>query len=393
MTVNCMSWQGRLFVSCSQCEPKAWSSHAVEDPRGRIQIGDAVYPVTLRRIVDPDELESVWQARARKIGEDDSEQRPNDRWSFELSLRQVARQPGPIGSWYRSSGGRCAPALAGAAARRSATPCAPGDGTMQLYDSIGHGYRERRKQDPRIAERIDRALGSSECVVNVGAGAGSYEPRGRKLVAVEPSRVMIRQRPPEASPVVRASATDLPFRDESFDASLAILTLHHWPDPWRGIEELRRVARSTVVILTFDTSVGGFWLTDYFPDIPEIDRRSMPDLSAIERHLGTARVFDVPIPHDCTDGFLGAYWRRPHAYLDEGVRSAISTFSRIGGLEPGLARLRADLASGSWRRRYGHLSSRSELDLGYRLVVAGWEGPRPARAAAAGRRRRPLDGP
>jgi SAM-dependent methyltransferase len=241
---------------------------------------------------------------------------------------------------------------------------------MELYDSIGHGYSQRRKQDPRIAERIVRALGSSKSVVNVGAGAGSYEPRDRKLVAVEPSMVMIRQRPPEASPAVCASATDLPFRDESFDASLAVLTLHHWPDVWRGIEELWRAARKTVVILTFDTSVGGFWLTDYFPEILEVDQRAMPAVSAIERHLGTAKVFDIPIPHDCTDGLLGAHWRRPHAYLDAGVRSATSVFSQIENLEPGLSRLRADLESGSWRRQYGHLLSRSDLDLGYRLIVA-----------------------
>jgi SAM-dependent methyltransferase len=241
---------------------------------------------------------------------------------------------------------------------------------MERYDSIGHGYSERRKQDPRIAERIVRALGSSKSVVNVGAGAGSYEPRDRKLVAVEPSMVMIRQRPPEASPVVCASASNLPFRDESFDASLAVLTLHHWPNVPRGLEELRRAARKTVVILTFDTSVGGFWLTDYFPEILEIDRRTMPAVSEIQRHLGTTEVFDIPIPHDCTDGLLGAHWRRPHAYLDPGVRSATSVFSQIGNPEPGLSRLRADLESGSWRRQYGHLSSQSDLDLGYRLIVA-----------------------
>ena len=241
---------------------------------------------------------------------------------------------------------------------------------MELYDSIGHGYGTRRKQDPRIAERILWALGTSKSVVNVGAGTGSYEPRDRRLVAVEPSMVMIRQRPPEAAPAVRASASDLPFRDESFDASLAVLTLHHWPDVWRGIEELQRAARRSVVILTFDTSVGGFWLTDYFPEILEVDQRTMPAVSAVARHLGKTNVFDVPIPHDCTDGLLGAHWRRPHAYLDERVRSATSVFSKIGNLEPGLSRLRADLESGSWNRQYGHLLSLRELDLGYRLVVA-----------------------
>ena len=241
---------------------------------------------------------------------------------------------------------------------------------MEIYDSIGHGYRDLRKQDPRISERILWALGSSRSVVNVGAGSGSYEPRDRQLVAVEPSMVMIRQRPPDASPVVRASATNLPFRDESFDASLAVLTLHHWPDLRRGIEELRRTTRRAVVILTFDTSVGGFWLTDYFPEILEVDRRTMPSLSRIQRYLGTAKVFDIPIPHDCKDGFLGAYWRRPHAYLNANVRSAISVFSMIGSLESGLSRLRADLESGFWHRRYGHLLDRSQLDVGYRLVVA-----------------------
>ncbi len=241
---------------------------------------------------------------------------------------------------------------------------------MQLYDSIGQGYRGRRRPDPRIAARIEEALAAARSVLNVGAGAGSYEPPGREVVAVEPSRVMLRQRPTDASPAVRASATDLPFGDGSFDASLAVLTIHHWPDPSRGLRELRRVARKTVVILTFDASVGGFWLTDYFPEILELDRRTMPTLAELERQLGRLEVFEIPIPHDCSDGFLGAYWRRPEAYLETEARAAISVFPRIGGVEPGLARLRADLASGAWHGRYGHLLERSTLDLGYRLVVA-----------------------
>jgi len=241
---------------------------------------------------------------------------------------------------------------------------------MQIYDEIGHGYGARRRQDPRIAERIFAALGDARSVVNVGAGAGSYEPRDRVLVAVEPSRVMVGQRPPDAPPAVRATATALPFADASFDVSMAILTLHHWPDPARGLAEMRRVARGAVVILTFDTSVGGFWLTDYFPEILEIDRRTMPSLAAVEAQLGRARVVAVPIPHDCTDGLLGAFWRRPHAYLEADVRSAMSVFARVEDVEAGVARLRADLASGVWERRYGHLLERSEMDLGYRLVIA-----------------------
>ncbi|MEM8929679.1 MAG: class I SAM-dependent methyltransferase [Acidobacteriota bacterium] len=241
---------------------------------------------------------------------------------------------------------------------------------MTLYDSIGHGYRALRQQDSRIAEPILQALSGSRSIVNVGAGAGSYEPPGRDLVAVEPSMVMIGQRSPGTAPVVRGSAMHLPFRDRSVDASLAILTVHHWPDVGRGLDELRRIARRIVVILTFDTSVGGFWLTDYFPEIEEIDRRTMPPLSRIERHLDQIDVVDVPIPHDCTDGMLGAYWRRPHAYLDANVRAAMSVFAKMRHTDDGLAALRADLDSGAWHRRYGHLTSRSELDLGYRLVVA-----------------------
>ena len=203
----------------------------------------------------------------------------------------------------------------------------------------------------------------------MGAGAGSYEPRDRKLVAVELSEVMIRQRPAEAGPAVRASAMDLPFADDRFDASLAILTLHHWPDFRRGLDELRRVARDRVVVLTFDTAVGGFWLMDYFPDILELDRQTMPPLADVAERLGGARVQGVPVPHDCTDGFLGAYWRRPHAYLEAEVRAAMSAFPRIRGVAEGVERLRADLASGEWERRYGALLDRTEIDLGYRLVV------------------------
>ena len=230
---------------------------------------------------------------------------------------------------------------------------------MDLYDAIGRGYRERRREDPRIAARILGALSDSSSVVNVGAGAGSYEPRDRRLVAVEPSTVMLRQRDRRSAPAVRAPAESLPFLDGTFDASLAILTIHHWPDLAQGLDELRRAARRKVVILTCDPSVTGFWLADYFPEIPEIDRRILPTLSALERHLGRIAVFDVPVPHDCTDGFLGAYWRRPSAYLDPSVRAAISTFSKLRRLEEGLSALRADLASGEWRRRYGGLLRRS----------------------------------
>ncbi|HEX7243836.1 MAG TPA: class I SAM-dependent methyltransferase [Longimicrobiaceae bacterium] len=242
----------------------------------------------------------------------------------------------------------------------------------QLYDRIGTGYGRFRRPDPRIASRIHRALGGARSVVNVGAGAGSYEPADRPVVAVEPSATMVAQRPAGAAPAVRAVASALPFRDASFDAALAVLTLHHWPD-WRaGVAELARVARERVVVLTCDPDAEGFWLVrDYFPGIVEQDRRVFPPPDDLARALGGADVVPVPVPWDCADGFLGAYWRRPEAYLNAGVRGAISAFARLPDAEEGLARLRGDLADGAWARRNADVLTRGELDVGYRLVVAG----------------------
>jgi SAM-dependent methyltransferase len=182
---------------------------------------------------------------------------------------------------------------------------------------------------------------------------------------------MIRQRPPGSAPVVQASATALPFRDGAFDAALAVLTVHHWPDRARGLGELQRVARDRAVILTWEPDAARFWLVDdYFPALAALDRPIFDTLDDLRRILGPVEIQPLPIPHDCVDGFLGAHWRRPHAYLDPAVRGAISTFSKIGDVEPGLVRLRRDLEDGTWTRRYGHLATRSELDLGYRLVIA-----------------------
>ncbi|MGH7356483.1 MAG: class I SAM-dependent methyltransferase, partial [Candidatus Rokuibacteriota bacterium] len=229
--------------------------------------------------------------------------------------------------------------------------------------------------DPRIGAAIRQTLGAAESVVNVGAGAGSYEPTDRRVVAVEPSLAMIHQRRPGAAPVVQASATDLPFAAGAFAAALAVLTVHHWPDRARGLAELARVAHGRVVIVTWDPATPGFWLTeDYFPSILTIDRPIFPTVDELRGVLGEIEVVPLPVPHDCTDGFLGAYWRRPGAYVDAGVRSAISTFAKLEDVEPGLARLRADLADGTWARRHGDLLRRDELDLGYRLVVARGRG-------------------
>jgi SAM-dependent methyltransferase len=239
----------------------------------------------------------------------------------------------------------------------------------RLYDRIGIGYGEYRRADPRVARFILDALGEAETVLNVRAGAGSYEPEDRRVVAVELSLAMIRQRREGSAPVVQASAMELPFRDGSFDAGLAILTVHHWADRAKGLRELARVARRCVLV-TFDPEASGFWLTeDYFPAIREDDYHVLPSMDELREALGRIEVRTLMVPHDCIDGFLGAYWRRPEAYLDVGVRAAISAFSKIDG-EAGVDRLRRDLEDGTWERRYGHLREMGEIDLGYRIVVA-----------------------
>ena len=207
-------------------------------------------------------------------------------------------------------------------------------------------------------------------VVNVGAGTGSYEPPDRNVVAVEPSLTMIRQRPRNAAPVVRASAMQLPFRDGQFDAALAIFTVHHWQEQAAGLREMARVAKRSI-ILTWDNSYNGMWLVrDYFPSILDEGQVICPPLSMYREILGPVTVKAVPIPHDCSDGFLQAYWRRPHAYLDPGARGAISAFAKYATPEAGLAKLRSDLEDGTWLARNGHLLSETELDLGYRLIIA-----------------------
>ena len=239
----------------------------------------------------------------------------------------------------------------------------------ELYDAIGRGYRQHRRPDPRLAAAITRALGPARTVVNVGAGTGSYEPTDRVVLAVEPSAAMIAQRPAGAAPVVQASATDLPLRDGACDAAMAVLTIHHWPDRGRGLSELRRIARQRVVLLTWDPTAPTFWLEEYVPEVWALDRPIFPTVDELRSMLGPIEVEPLPVPHDCIDGFLGAYWRRPASYLDAGVRGAMSTFSKIADAETGLAQLRRDLDDGSWLRRNHALLERTELDLGYRLVV------------------------
>jgi SAM-dependent methyltransferase len=237
------------------------------------------------------------------------------------------------------------------------------------YDTIGINYAELRKPDRRIAKIIESALGPAETVLNVGAGTGSYEPADRSVIAVEPSGEMIRKRRPGAAKAVQASADDLPFDDKSFDASMAILTIHHWPDKEAGLREMRRVTRGRILLLTFDPSHRP-WQTDYFPELATLDEAQMPAMADYERWLGSVRITPVPVPHDCSDGFLYAYWRRPAAYLDAHIRSGSSSFWVISNAEAGLQNLKRDLETGAWERRYAELLTLDEYDAGYRLVVA-----------------------
>lgn len=237
------------------------------------------------------------------------------------------------------------------------------------YDRIGAGYVQQRRPDPRLAAMIWDALGDADSVLNVGAGAGSYEPHDRRVVAAEPAIGMIRQRAEGAAPAVRACAEALPFPDASFAAALAVLTIHHWSD-WRaGLCELVRVSHRKVVLFTWDPQSDGFWLCDYFPRLLETDRRRFPTLTALRAVLGEIQAIPVPIPHDCSDGFMGAYWRRPSAYLDPEVRAAISSLA-TGASDVSLARLADDLRTCAWERKYGQVLDQDEVDLGYRLVVA-----------------------
>lgn len=239
-----------------------------------------------------------------------------------------------------------------------------------LYDDIGVGYASRRQPDPRVLAAVEDALGDAATVLDVGSGTGSYSTT-RTVAAVEPSVVMVAQRPPSAAPCVRAVAEALPFGDLAFDATTAVLTTHHWTDAAAGLRELGRVSRRQVV-LTWDPSVSrDYWLQrDYLPQITEAEA-GLASLPAVVAAWPDAEVRVVAVPADCRDGFLAAWWRRPEAYLDPSVRAAISGLARLPAdvVEPAMACLRADLESGAWAARYADLLERDELDCGYRLVV------------------------
>lgn len=245
-------------------------------------------------------------------------------------------------------------------------------GRSQPYDRIGVGYATTRLPDPRLAALIHQAIGSAETVVNVGAGAGSYEPQGRTVVAVEPSSVMLAQH--RGVRRVQAVAEHLPFDDAAFDVAMAVMTVHHWNDLDLGLAELRRVSRRQVVFTWDPAHRPLLWIAaDYVPAIAAMETARFAFVPRIVAALGAHTVSTFEIPHDFTDGFQAAYWRRPEMYLDPVVRSASSTFASLhtDEVEPGIERLRRDLESGNWHRTYGDLLSTERVDYGYRLIVAG----------------------
>jgi SAM-dependent methyltransferase len=242
------------------------------------------------------------------------------------------------------------------------------------YERIGHGYATARREDPRIAAHVRGALASARTVVNVGAGTGNYEPPDLDVVAVEPSEVMIGQRKGRPAPAVRGVAEALPFPECAFDAALAFLTVHHWSDLATGLAELRRVSRRQVVFLFESSVTGGFWAIEYFPEALDVPtERDAPGVDRLGSLLDVREVRPVPVPFDCTDGFGAAYWGRPEAYLDPDVQAGMSWLAVLPAeaRARGTARLAADLESGAWDRRFGHLRELPELDAGYRLVIAG----------------------
>lgn len=245
--------------------------------------------------------------------------------------------------------------------------------TPKNYERLGVGYARHRNSDPRIAAEIIGALGTSLSVVNVGAGTGSYEPEDRHVVAIEPSEVMRRQRAVTAAPCITATAEELPLDDQSVDVAMAILTVHHWSDPVMGLRELKRVARSRVVIVTVDpTMLAKFWLVrDYLPEALHDVTEGVASPDAIYRVLGSGKTLVVPIPRDCHDGFLLAYYARPGAYFDETIRAGQSVWGRLPmhRVHEALAALGNDLATGVWNARNGYLRNRVEFDGGLRVVI------------------------
>jgi SAM-dependent methyltransferase len=242
------------------------------------------------------------------------------------------------------------------------------------YNEQGTGYAKIRQTEPRVAQLVHAALGNARTVLNVGAGTGSYEPADKYVVAVEPSSVMRAQRGAHLPPALIASCEALPFDDRSFDASMAILTIHHWIDPVAGLRELRRVTKGPVVIFTYDTDAEpGFWFHDYAPEVMESDKERFPAIECIVDALGgNYTIRPVPVPLDCVDGFHEAFYGRPEAFLDPDIRKSQSAWSFLAhGVEERIVGdLARDIETGEWDKRYGHLRNQPHFTCALRIITA-----------------------
>jgi SAM-dependent methyltransferase len=241
------------------------------------------------------------------------------------------------------------------------------------YDEHGGQYTRGRRADPRIEARVHAALGEARSVVNVGAGTGSYEPGDRWVLAVEPSATMRAQRPAGAAPAIDARAEALPLDDDAVDAAMACVTIHHWEPREAGLAEMRRVARGPVVVFTFDLDAHPEWLLDYVGEGIAIERPRFGTIDEVAAALGgDVRVETIPTPADCEDGFFEAFWNRPEALLDPGVRASQSLWPLIGPAAERriVSRLEADLASGAWDEAHGHLRQMDSYEGALRLVIS-----------------------
>jgi len=245
--------------------------------------------------------------------------------------------------------------------------------TSPRYDTIGRNYTAHRRADPRWEAVVSARLGAADRILNVGAGTGSYEPSGRAVVAVEPSTVMLSQRPDGSAPAVRASAAALPVRAGWAEVVMAILTVHHWDDWARGLDELCRVAPRRVVLAIDFEQHAKFWLLrEYLPEVLAHTLRCRPSADVIADAIGATECLELPAFRDLQDGVLGAHWSRPEAYLDPTVRANNSGTALADQVSTakGIARLQADLASGAWHGRHADLLTRESIDMGYRLLVS-----------------------
>jgi SAM-dependent methyltransferase len=253
------------------------------------------------------------------------------------------------------------------------------------YGVIGVDYRNYRRPEPAFVDAITGALGEAKTLVNIGAGAGSYEPSTLEVTAVEPSAAMRAQRPVGAAPVIDAVAEHLPFPDDAFDAALASFTVHQWRDLGAGLREARRVTRGPVVVLTCDpAALKRSWLEEYAPEVIATEAERYPAIADIRSGLGgDVRITSLPIPLRCVDGFSEAYYGRPEMLLDAGARRANSAWSFVGAsvVERFERRLGADLASGAWDARHGHLREQPTFEGSLRLIVASPSAPHATRGA------------